>query len=611
MAPPRRAGTLLAAAVVSLLPFLASPAPVDAQRSLRVEAFDVTLTVREDGTMRVVESIRYRFTGSWNGVFRDIPVQYRTPRGFEHRLELEDIEVRNPAGRSYRYELSREGRNRRVKAWVPGASDATHTVEFRYSVRNPLLFFDGAGEGFTEGYDELYWNVTGHESTVPIDAASATVLLPSGVTGLQARSYTGSLGSRSSNATITEIPGGYEIRSTDAFDPREGLTIDLAWDPGVVARPSLAMKAWRLLRWNWVLLLPFLSFFLMWRHWKRHGKDPQRLAIVTRYEPPEGMVPAEIGTLVDNKPDMRDITASLVDLAVRGYIRIEEREVESFMGLKSTREYTFSVVKDRDTWKDLTGFESKLLRELFLRGAPPRDEVRTEDLNVDFYEALPRLRVQLLNQMVADGLYRKRPDLVVAKYWGLAAGLAVATFMLLLVAGIAGLLGAGPAAAVLGGVGAVIPPLIFAPLMSRRTGTGTRRLEHILGFEEFLERAEKDRMERLIDSPEMFERYLPHAMALGVEKRWARAFEGIYRQAPTWYVPLGQGHGPFDAWDLTRGLDLMNARTHTVMASQPRPQSSGGGGGGSWGSSSFGGGFSGGGGGFSGGGFGGGGTGGF
>lgn len=594
------------AAAVALVTSLTAPASAHAQRSLRVEAWDVTISVREDGTMGVVESIRYRFTGSWNGVFRDIPIEYRTPRGFEHRLELGDIDATRPGGGRYQYELSREGRNRRVKVWVPGATDATHTVEFRYTVRNPLLFFDGAGEGFTEGYDELYWNVTGHESAVPVDAVSARVLLPDGLTAVQARVYTGAYGSRSSSATIAEVPGGFEFRSTRALAPREGMTIDLAWNPGVIARPGLIIKAWRLFRWNWVLLLPFLSFFLMWRHWKSHGKDPQRLSIVTRYEPPEGMIPAEIGTLVDNKPDLRDITASLVDLAVRGYIRIEEREEGGIMGFGVSREYTFELVKDRSTWDALTGFERDLLFELFDRGRPPKTKVKTEDLDVDFYEALPRLRQRLFGQMIEAGLYRKRPDHVVAKYWGLAIGLAIATMVLLVFAGVTGALGAGPAAALLGGVGAVIPPMIFAPLMSRRTGTGTRRLEQVLGFEEFLERVEKDRMERLIESPEMFERYLPHAMALGVERRWARAFEGIYREAPTWYV--GSDHAPLNAWDLARGLDLMNARTNTVMASQPRPQSSGGG---SWGSSSFGGGFSGGGGGFSGGGFGGGGTGGF
>jgi uncharacterized membrane protein YgcG len=577
------------------------PAPVEAQRSLRVESWDVTLSVRDDGTMTVVESLRYRFTGSWNGVYRDIPIIYGTPRGFEHRLELEDIDVTNPAGGGYTYEVSREGRNRRVKVWVPGAADATHTVQFRYRVRNPLLFFDGAGDGFTEGYDELYWNVTGHESTVPVDAVSAMIFLPEGITGVEARVYTGPYGSQASAATIDPIPGGYEIRSTGSFAPQEGMTVDLAWDPGVVSRPGPLAKALRLVMWNWVLLLPLLSFILTWRHWKTHGKDPSRLAVTTRYEPPDGMIPAEVGTLVDNRPDLRDITASLIDLAVRGYVRIEQREEGGILGFGKEREYTFESTKERTTWSELTLFERELLQSLFLRAGPSSTSVRTEDLETDFYTSLPLLRTRLFDQMVDAGLYRRRPDRVVADYLGYAIGLGVATAVLLAVAHIGGLLSAGPMALVIGGIGTAIPPLLFAPLMSRRTGTGTRRLEQVLGFEEFLDRVEKDRMERLIESPDMFERYLPFAMALGVEKRWARAFEDIYQSEPTWYV--GANHGTLSSWDLARGLDLMNTRTGSAMASEPRPQSSSG-------SGSFGGGF-GGGGGFSGGGFGGGGTGGF
>ncbi|HSH74462.1 MAG TPA: DUF2207 domain-containing protein [Longimicrobiales bacterium] len=583
------------AGLAALAHALTTPLAASAQRALRVEDFAVTLLVREDGSMSVEESIRYRFTGSWNGVVRDIPIVYRTPAGFEHRLEIDDIEVTNPEGSDYRYELSREGRNRRVKVWVPGAVDATHTVDFRYRVRNPLLFFDGEGDGFSSGYDELYWNVTGVDSDVPIDQASATVFLPDGVTGVEVRSYTGPYGSRSSHASTSEVASGYLIRTGLPLAPREGLTVDLAWDSGVVARPGIVGRAWRLLRYNWVLLLPFLSLLLMWNLWKRHGKDPSRLPIVTRYEPPEGMIPAEVGTLVDNKPDLRDITATLVDLAVRGFIRIEQREEGGFLGLGVDREYTFGLVKERSTWDDeLTGFERELLVELFKCGYPPKNQVKTEQLDVNFYKSLPRLRGRLFGQMVAAGYYRARPDHVVAKYWGSALATVIGTLVLLVFAGASGLLGAGTTAILLGGIGTVIPPLVFAPLMSRRTGTGTRRLEQILGYEEFLERVDADRLERMVDTPEAFERALPYAMALGVEQRWARAFEDIYREPPDWYS--GSDTGTFEILRFTRGLNLMSARTQAVMSSRPRPQSSSSGSGGGWGSSSFSGGFGGGGG---------------
>ena len=145
-------------------------------------------------------------------------------------------------------------------------------------------------------------------------------------------------------------------------------------------------------------------------------------------------------------------------------------------------------------------------------------------------------------------------------------------------------------------VGSALPFFVFGPFMSRRTPDGARRLEHILGFQDFLNRVESDRFRRMIDSPEMFERYLPHAMALGVEKKWANAFRDIYTESPSWYVGHTPGH--FNSAIFAHSMTDLSTRTGAVMRSQPR--------------SSGGSGFSGGGGGgFSGGGGGGGGTGGF
>ncbi len=473
---------------------------------------------------------------------------------------------------------------------MPGAQNTSRTVDFRYTVKNPLRFFDGEGEGFSGGYDELYWNATGDESEISIDQASVTVHLPAALTGVQARAYTGSYGSTASDATITEIQDGFYVQSLRGFAPREGLTVDLAWNPGVIRRPTIVDRTASTFRANWVLLLPILSFFLMWKHWKAKGKDPDRRAVAPQYKPPEGMTPAEIGTLVDNRPDMKDITASIVDLAVRGYIRIERREDKGLFGLTSSEEYTFHRVKKSES-RDLPGFEKKLLGELFRRGTG--DRVKTEDLESDFYSEIKDLKERIFTQLIEAGYYKKRPDHVVARY--MLLGIVTLGLGIFFALAFADALGVPPSLLSIGIVGAALPILILGPLMSRRTKAGTRQLEHILGFQEFLSRVEADHFKRMIDSPQMFERYLPHAMALGVESRWARAFEDIYTEPPSWYVGDGPAH--FNSVGLSRSMTSMSNRTGSVMTSQPR--------------SSGGSGFGGGGGGFSGGGFGGGGTGGF
>jgi len=176
------------------------PAPAEGQRSLEIRQFNATLEVLENGDLRVVESIQVRFNGSWNGIYRSIPVEYRTPQRFSYRLFLDLDSVADESGQELKTEMSREGAYRKVKIWVPGAENVTRTISLRYTVPNALKFF--------EEHDELYWNVTGTEWDVPIQAASALVELPEGVTGPRATAFTGAYGSSAqdaqSSASVTQ-----------------------------------------------------------------------------------------------------------------------------------------------------------------------------------------------------------------------------------------------------------------------------------------------------------------------------------------------------------------------------------------------------------------------
>jgi uncharacterized membrane protein len=128
----------------------------------------------------------------------------------------------------------------------------------------------------------------------------------------------------------------------------------------------------------------------------------------------------------------------------------------------------------------------------------------------------------------------------------------------------------------------------FGRIMPARTVEGARVLERVLGFEEFLRRVEGDRLERVVKTPEMFERLLPFAMAFGVERKWAKAFEGIYREPPTWYV--GSTTGPFDLNGFSSRLGDLSTRAESTMSSSPRSSGGSGFSGGSSGGGSGGGG---------------------
>ena len=323
-------------------PFAASPAAGQA-KTLEIEQFDADISVLPSGRIHVSEAIRFRFTGSWNGVYRDIPVRYETPQGFNYNLDLRVSSVLDERSQPFEYEESRKGQYKRIKIWVPDASDEVRTVYIEYSVENALRFIDAEDSDFEAGHDELYWNVTGDEWEIPIHAATARVLVPPEVTGLAARVYTGSLGSTSATANATEIESGFYFVTGESLGAREGMTISMAWAPGVIARPASYVSTVRFFSANWIFLVPIMTSIVMYHLWNARGRDPSRLAITPQYKPPEGMTPAEMGTLIDDSPDMRDITASIVDLAVRGYLKIEEREQTGVAGWLKGNTYSFEL----------------------------------------------------------------------------------------------------------------------------------------------------------------------------------------------------------------------------------------------------------------------------
>jgi uncharacterized membrane protein len=565
-----------AAAVLALS--LLAAAAAQAQRTLVIQSFDATIDVAADGSVRVEEVIVPKFTGSWNGIFRTIPVQYRTPQGLNYTLRLDIESITDEEGRELRYESSRERHYRKLKIWVPGAADTTKTVKVRYRVANGLRFFDE--------HDELYWNVTGDEWDVPIESASALVRLPEGVSGVRATAFRGAYGSTEQSGVTVEA-SGVRVETTNGLGFREGLTVVVGWNPGVVHRPTTAQKIVALVYSNLPLALPPLVFLVMWRLWRARGRDPELAPISTQYEPPSQMTPAELGTLVDGRPDMRDITATIVDLAVRGYLHITETEDPRFFGLFSNKDYTFTVKKPRSDWSGLKAHERDLLEAMF--GAV--ESVTLSDLKNKFYKHLPGLKEGLYKMLVSGGFYTGRPDRVRLLY--IVGGVIVGGIVAVLSGSLMSALGMQPAAAVVAGILSGLIIAAFGWFMPSRTVRGTRELEKVLGFQEFLSRVEADRLERMVKTPQLFETFLPYAMALGVEDNWAKAFEGIYNQPPQWYTGPGGVHA-FRPGTFTNNLAAMSTTAASVMASAPR--------------SSGGSGFSGG---SSGGGFGGGGGGGF
>ena len=559
-------------------------------RSWRIEDFHSDVRVLTTGAVEVSERIRVRFDGSFNGIYRTIPIEYRDTRNFNVTLRLEVTGVEDGSGAPLRHELSREGHYRKIKIWVPGAENASRSVVIRYRAENALLHFS---EDEFE-WDELYWNVTGDEWPVPIEASSVRVQLPGDVTGIRARAFTGRYGSTESGAdvSVSESARTVEARAREGLAIHEGLTLVVAWDARAVAggeyvvhRPGAVEQALEFFRSNWPLAIPALVFFLMYRIWSKVGKDPEKRPVAAQYEPPERMTPFEVGVLVDNRPDMRDVTSTLVDLAVRGWIVIEQVENEKLFGLVKDRDYAFELQKPLSSAGELKPHERELLHALFGGGSDMR--VEASELANSFYEDLPGIKSAVFDQLVEDGYYRRRPDQVQGAWIG--GGIFAAGALAVLGIMAANNWGMSVLTVILAAALSAIIIIGFGLLMPARTVKGARTQEAILGFEEFLDRVESDRFRRMITGPEMFERFLPYAMALGVEKKWAAAFADIYREPPNWY--RGPGYATFRPSLFVADLGNMSSATASAMTTAPRSVgSSGMSGGGGFSGGGFGGG---------------------
>ncbi|HWZ83567.1 MAG TPA: DUF2207 domain-containing protein [Terriglobales bacterium] len=564
---------------VVLLGILPSAAQV---RNWRISDFKDTITINADGSALVSEKITLVFVGAWHGIHRTIPVEYPGPHGTNFTLYIDVKSITDENGAKLKYDSGKSGDFRDLKIYIPGAEDATRVVNIDYAVRNGVRSF--------EDHDEFYWNVTGNDWPVPIDHASAFVALPEAAAGgLRAQAFTGVYGS-TEGAASSEVKGAdVMFETTNPLTMRAGLTIDIFIPKGVLKPPGALTKLFWFLGSNPIVFLPLLTLAVMYGLWHTVGKDPEAgVSVAPMYEPPKGFTPAEVGTLIDDSTDPRDITSTIVDLAVRGYIKIEEK-VDTFLVFKK-KDYLFHLLKAREQWGSdlsLSPHERVMLENIFAGGS----ETRLADLKNRFYTAIPVIRGDIMSALKRKGMYQLDPGS--ANGYSVAALVAIG--LLLAAVQYLGWMNLFNSIPLLIGSALISAGVwwLFAREMTAKTLLGVRTVVAILGFQEFMNRVDADRIKRM--PPDTFEKYLAYAMALGVEQHWAQAFAGIIKDPPNWYV----GSTPYVGFNpifFASSMHGMASDMHQVFVSAPRASSSG---------SGFGGG--GGGGGFSGGGFGGGG----
>ncbi len=527
-------------------------AQVGSARAIRIAEFAARIQVGSDAVLHVEERLKVRFDGHWNGIHRDILTRYTTAgaRG-SIRVRIDSVE-----GDVEWFRRRRFARGTRLKIKVRDAVNATREIVLRYDVENALRSYDGI--------DELYWNVTGTGWPFPIDRASATVVLPDGV-ALSETSTVGYAGAlRSTDTARVRIERDrFPIRfRTTGLAPHHGLTVAVGFPQGYVTMPTSVRRAvWFLLD-NWAMFVAIAVGVLWFLVWWVHGRDPMHGAtILAEYEPPPGLRPAEVGLVADDRVDPRDITATILDLAVRGRLKIREED-----GGEDFRLRAMPGWRDHDR-----PYERALMDAMFAEN----EDVSLADCRASLSRVRPEVIDDLHQRVVAEGLFHADPGHARSRGSFLAVLTSVGLVLL-------GLWTQAPMQYWIAAVLAAGCALLCGKHMPQRTKKGLEALRRVRGMEEYMHTAERQRMKSL--PMDVFERLLPYAVALGMHKRWLDAFKGVFT-APQWM----EGTSPMG---IPIFLDSFVGHTQSALYYAPRSEGAAGSfGSGGWsGGSGFGGG---------------------
>lgn len=574
-------------AALFLLPSVAN-AQIDTGYSWDLPEFTQNIEILESGKILVEETIIADFTREeHHGIFREIPISYRDQYGNPLNLKFKLLSVTDENGDNH--PIAKEGKEWDNYLIKIGSADVSLDTKVTYKIKYEIE----RAVGYFGNHDELYWNAY-TDWEIPVLNSKVNVKIPKGATqqNVRATCYTGYYGSTESNCSANFVnEDTISITKADISYPYDAFTIVVGWPKGLVNAPSAFQKALWFIQDNWSLLIPIFVFLFLFLKWWYTGRDhaSAKDTIIPRYKAPEGLTPTEVGTIIDESVDIHDVSAVIIDFAVRGYIKITEIETKKLFG--KDMDYELTKLKEYSKSPNIKTHEKDVLDEIFKK----KDKIKISALKYKFYQKLKTIQEDIYKDLVKDKFFVKNPENVRNTYLGIGGFLVGSQLFIggfiYEVLGLTFII-----AIILSGILFVA----FAKFMPKKALKGAKALIEIKGLEEYIRTAEKDRIKFQEDKNLLFEKLLPYAMVLGLGDKWGEAFKEIYTKPPAWFE--GANMDGFNSYNLVNSLTNFNSQTTTALASSPR---SSGGGSSSW---SGGSGFSGG---FSGGGFGGGGGGGW
>jgi uncharacterized membrane protein YgcG len=543
-----------------------------------IKSFDVTATLSEDRLLIIREEILYDFGDlTRRGIFRYVPASY-VRDGMNYDLNFRVREILRD-GEKERYEQGKSDGlwNLKIgKAEVNITGEHTYIIE--YETTKAINFFNS--------YTELYWNVTGNEWPIPIDSASFKLISPMGnaTSAVAFSCFTGIAGSVEEACSLSEDGDAMMVTADRSFDAGEGLSVVFGFPWGVIKFPTQADRFWEALRDNWIMIMPVIALIVMLYLWWTRGKDPEPETVIPQYEIPQDLAPLVIsGALGSGMIPQRGVTASIINMARRGYLHIEYGTEKKLFGEKQT--YTF--LKKKDLPKSAEKWDIKLFEGLFDKGK--REKTTFDDLKKDnFYSDVQSANSAAEKQLKSLAIFDASPYTVRILY---ILGAALVGF-------IVGLIGIYAPVGVASGIATFLIMAVFGWFMPKRTKKGTSLVAEVKGFKWFLSVTEAERLKfhnAPSRTPKQFMEFLPAAIALGVEKAWAEQFKDLHIAPPDW------AEGNVVSWTpllLADAISDMGTASAANVYSAPSSSTAGSGGSGfSSGGGSSGGGFGGGGGG--------------
>jgi hypothetical protein len=547
-----------------------------------IRSFDARIEVLTSGTLVVTETITVNAEGRdiRRGIFRDIPLLFEED-GQVRRAGLDVVSVtRDGADEPYATERLPEGIRIRIGDADVIIPTGVHTYVIRYETTRQVLNF--------EDHDEVYWNATGNDWDFPILRATAEVILPEGVTITDRSVYTGAYGGKGGGATASGEGNVARFETAERLAPGQGMTISVSFPTGVVVPSAIDEMFYALAdRRNEIIAglgLVLVGGFYGWS-WNKVGRDPRKGTIIPLFSAPEGMSPG-LAHYVRNKSgggNWTALSATAVGLAVKGLLVFED--LDGKMRMERTEKQVAEPLSESETLL-LSRIESRFGGSLTIDKSNGEE---IKNLGMSFRSSLGR----------ESGGRHFRFNV---------AYIAIGIVLSIVVALAYMALGDPESAPILtfGGAFALVAAnvagawLLFAP-----TTFGRKQMDDIEGLERYLSVAERDRL-NMAGAPEMsptrFETLLPYAVALGVEKPWADAFQGWLASAAAGAAAAGYQPGwyrgrRFDSRDFGSSMGRMvGGMASSFRSSVPVPKSSssgsrgggfsgggrGGGGGGGW-----------------------------